>query len=262
MAELAGNAECVLTEVESGWLKLFTGVVVGQACNYEIIRTLNHMICHYACASHVIQSGKPALSILEIADVSGFSRSFVTSYTRKLVEIGVVERHDTDGGCRYASRDRWHDLHFGFRVAGLTNIWSSIFMKEVTQLAKTEGFHFGQSVFFAMMLDALRGVKENTVSPRASMKQVAIMLLVVEHALLFGGGIRYRDIENRLHLSNADVHSIVMQLVETERYFTQRDPDDRRCQLIFPRSIVLDVVTQTNREFCETWASELAMKSA
>jgi len=249
MAELAGNAECVLTEVESGWLKLFTGVVVGQACNYEIIRTLNHMICHYACASHVIQSGKPALSIREIADVSGFSRSFVTSYTRKLVEIGVLERLDADGGFRYASRERWHDLHFGFR-------------KEVTQLTKAEGFHFGQPAFFAMMLDALRGVKENTLFPRASMKQVAIMLLVVEHALLFGGGIRYRDIENRLHLSNADVHSIVMQLVETERYFTQRDPDDRRCQIIFPRSTVLDVVTQTNREFCETWAAELAMKSA
>ena len=249
MAELAGNAECVLTEVESGWLKLFTGVVVGQACNYEIIRTLNHMICHYACASHVIQSGKPALSIREIADVSGFSRSFVTSYTRKLVEIGVLERLDAGGGLRYASRERWHDLHFDFR-------------KEVTQLTEAEGFHFGQPVFFAMMLDALRGVKENTVFPRASMKQVAIMLLVVEHALLFGGGIRYRDIENRLHLSNADVHSIVMQLVETDRYFTQRDPDDRRCQLIFPRSTVLDVVTQTNREFCETWAAELAMKSA
>jgi len=249
MAELAGNAECVLTEVESGWLKLFTGVVVGQACNYEIIRTLNHMICHYACASHVIQSGKPALSILEIADVSGFSRSFVTSYTRKLVEIGVLERLDADGGFRYASRERWHDLHFDFR-------------KEVTQLTKAEGFHFGQPAFFAMMLDALRGVKENTLFPRASMKQVAIMLLVVEHAVLFGGGIRYRDIENRLHLSNADVHSIVMQLVKTDRYFTQRDPDDSRCQLIFPRSIVLDVVTQTNREFCETWAAELAMKSA
>ena len=133
MAELADNVEYVLTKVDSGWLKLFTGVVVGQACDYEIIRTLNHMICHYACASHVIQSGKPALSIAEIADVTGFSRSFVTSYTRKLVEAGVLERHD-QGGFRYASRERWHDLHYGFRRA-------------VMQLAEAEGFHFGQPVF-------------------------------------------------------------------------------------------------------------------
>ena len=133
MAELADNVEYVLTKVDSGWLKLFTGVVVGQACDYEIIRTLNQMICHYDCASHVIQSGKPALSISEIADVTGFSRSFVTSYTRKLVEAGVLERHD-QGGFRYASRERWHDLHYGFRRA-------------VMQLAEAEGFHFGQPVF-------------------------------------------------------------------------------------------------------------------
>tara|TARA_B100001245_G_C22839341_1_gene403497 strand:- start:226 stop:966 length:741 start_codon:yes stop_codon:yes gene_type:complete len=244
MAEPAENVEYLVTEVESRWLKLFTGVVAGQACDYEVIRTLNQMICHYACAAHVTESGKTALSIPEIADIGGFSRSFVTSYIRKLVKIGVLKRLDTGSVIRYASQRRWHDLHYGFRP-------------EVIQLAEDEGFHFGQPTFFNMMLDALRGVKENTLFPRATMKQVAVMLLLIEQGLIYGRGIRYRDIETRLRISNADVHSIVVQLLDTGRYYTQRDPNDNRCQLILPKPLVTERTLEINQIFCQTWAAEL-----